>query len=69
MRDLTEQQFKNKLNKYGITRALLGGYYCVKHDSKGREQCFVYAGNGGTKRRSQLAYLISEQKKAEQRNK
>ena len=63
MKDLTPNQFKAKLDKYGIAEAdhvAVIGYYCIQASASGA-RVLVYAPNGGSTRRAQLAYLIAEQ--------
>ena len=55
-RDLTKQQFDRKLQKYGM-RNVLFGYVDVGNG------VHVYRFNAGDKRRTQLAYLIEQQRK------
>ena len=54
-RDLSKTQFEKRITARGIKRDHFG-YYDI-----GGGVC-VYAGNGGDKRRSQLAYLIEQQR-------
>jgi len=56
MRDLTQKQFDESLNRHNIKKGLFG-YYEVN------PKCLVYGRNGGDSKRAQLAYLIKEQKK------
>lgn len=55
MRDLSKSQFEGRLKKLGFTPAYLG-YWNLPEPN---QNTAVYAGNGGDKRRSQLAYLIA----------
>lgn len=55
-RDITAKQFNSAIAKRGIERAP-AGYFHIGNKR------YVYARNGGNKRRSQLAYLIAEQRK------
>ena len=57
-RDLTKKQFAKKLAKYNMIPQF-GGYVDI---GKSSGLC-VYRWNGGDKLRSQLAYLIAEQRK------
>jgi len=59
-RDMTQKQFDAALKRRGITREHFG-YYVL---SNGRTH--VYAANGGSTRRDQLAYLLQEDKKCQQ---
>lgn len=59
MRDITKRHFSEALTRRNIKSAHLGYYHVTDNVS-------VYARNGGHTRRAQLAYLITEQKKANQ---
>lgn len=62
-RDMSEQQFRDAAAKSGFKPDAMGYWRLappVNHVS-------VYRFNAGTRRRAQLAYMLSEQEKAEQR--
>ena len=61
-RDLTQAQLDKKCKQYGFKPTGFLSYYDVGY---GLHVCAL---NAGTRRRSQLAYLIEERNKAEKRN-
>lgn len=61
-RDMTAAQFAKQLARLGITRGCFGGGYYDVGDG-----LHVYARNGGESRREQLAYLIREQTRHEEK--
>lgn len=62
-RDLSEKQFRKAAMESGFTPDALGYWKLAKpHD-----HISVYRFNGGTRRRSQLAYLCACQKREEER--
>ena len=56
-RDLSEREFWDRCEKYGMTRALMGYVHVTRSTS-------VYRYNGGNRRRDQLAYLLREREGA-----
>ena len=60
-RDMSEQQFLKAAKKNGFTPDCMGYW----HLAKPHENVSVYRFNAGPRRRSQLAYLIDQQKKHE----
>jgi hypothetical protein len=60
---MTQAQFDAALLKYGMAKTFMG-YVTVWRSPKGGS-LQVHPLNAGTRRRSQLAYLIAEQTKAE----
>ena len=61
-RDMSKAQFDAACKKRGFTPAGFMGYYNIGH---GTSVCKL---NAGSRRRSQLAYLIREAELAEQRH-
>ena len=55
-RDMTRKQFDDACQRHGFERDFLG-YYRVGGG------LHIYAGNAGSNRRAQLAYLIREKEK------
>ena len=56
-RDLTKQQYINKMLKHGFKPALMGYW----HLAPPHQNTSVYAGNGGSTYRLMLAYMIKKQ--------
>ena len=62
-RDMSERQFRDAAAKSGFTPDTLGYWRLAPPHNN----VSVYRFNAGDRRRSQLAYLLAEQKKAEER--
>jgi hypothetical protein len=61
-RDLTKAQFNRLIEKYGFKPAGFMGYYSLPEPHSATN---VSAYNAGNRRRSQLAYLLAQARKAE----
>ena len=62
MRDMTERQYKDALQRHGFSSEGFMGYYKL-----GTTGTHVSVLNAGPSRRSKLAYLLAEYEKAQQR--
>jgi hypothetical protein len=62
MRDISERQFREALQRHGMVSIGFMGYVGIAPAPNQQRHC-VSRWNAGTNRRAQLAYLLSEQAK------
>lgn len=62
-RDLTQAQFDAKCKKLGFVRQGFLGYYALPSSRSRPKDVHVSVWNAGSRRRSQLAYLIEQDAK------
>ena len=64
-RDMSQKEFNAACERRGFRRVYFG-YYSLGH-IPGYGELEVYAANAGDRRRDQLAYLIAERKRYEEK--